>query len=329
MEIWVKSIPFDKELITFCLERGISTFWVEDDVVERVRKLGRLRVVSEKGDLVPGRDFDVVEIEKREDLEALYEVPPDRIVYLEVTRADVIPVENLVAYGKRVFVPVASEKDALTFAGVLEKGVSGLVIAPPSLEEAGKILGVLSVEGKRVELTEADITEIEVLGVGDRVCVDTCSILEGATGMLVGNSSRGFFLVSAENVESEYVNPRPFRVNAGAVHMYTLLPDGRTAYLSELESGSPVLVVNQRGEGSTVWVGRVKVERRPMLLVKGMAGGIEISAVLQNAETIRLISPEGKQVSVAELSPGDRVLCHIEGGARHFGVRIEEKIEER
>jgi 3-dehydroquinate synthase II len=38
--------------------------------------------------------------------------------------------------------------------------------------------------------------------------------------MLVGNSSAFTFLVNAETESNPYVAPRPFRINAGAVHAY-------------------------------------------------------------------------------------------------------------
>jgi 3-dehydroquinate synthase II len=78
-------------------------------------------------------------------------------------------------------------------------------------------------------------------------------------------------------------------------------------------------------------VGRSKVEKRPLLLVKARSEGREVSAILQNAETIRLVTPEGKPVSVVELVPGSQVLaCLGEAGVgRHFGMAVEETIQER
>jgi len=49
---------------------------------------------------------------------------------------------------------------------------------------------------------------------------------------------------------------------------------------------------------------------------------------LQNAETIRLVTLEGKAVSVVDLKPGDQVLCHADHAGRHFGIRIKEDIRE-
>lgn len=329
MEFWVKSVPYRKEVVTFALERGISTFWVPDDSVESVKKLGRVTVVSNMGDVKPGADFEVCEIEGGEDLESIYSLPQNRIVYVEARKDQVIPLENLVAYGKRVFVPVRDEDDLRLFSGILEKGVKGIVFDVGNPKELSLLLTGFDQCKIALPLRTAIITGVQVLGLGDRVCVDTCTLLTGAAGMLVGNSSKGFFLVSAENVPSEYVNERPFRVNAGAVHMYTLLPSGRTRYLSELEAGSKVLIIQNEGHGEIAWVGRSKIEKRPLLLIKGEVEGNEVSAILQNAETIRLVSPEGEQVSVAEIKEGMKVLCYVDDGGRHFGVKVDETITEK
>jgi len=54
-----------------------------------------------------------------------------------------------------------------------------------------------------------------------------------------------------------------------------------------------------------------------------------MTTIVQNAETIRLTDPEGKAVSVVNLSPGDKILVAMEEGARHFGMKIEETITEK
>jgi 3-dehydroquinate synthase II len=76
-------------------------------------------------------------------------------------------------------------------------------------------------------------------------------------------------------------------------------------------------------------VGRVKIEKRPLMLIKAISDGEEGTVILQNAETIKLVNPEGKHVSVANLKEGDEVLVWIGEKARHFGVGIDEFIIER
>ena len=149
--------------------------------------------------------------------------------------------------------------------------------------------------------------------------------------MLVGNSSAFTFLVHAETEHNDYVAARPFRVNAGGVHAYVMLPDDRTRYLEELSAGDEMLIVEADGSSSLAVVGRVKVEVRPMLYVEaetvdGKASG---ATFLQNAETIRLVRPDGSPVSVVELKSGDEVLCHTDQAGRHFGMRISEGIQEQ
>jgi hypothetical protein len=70
-------------------------------------------------------------------------------------------------------------------------------------------------------------------------------------------------------MESQYINSRPFRVNAGAVHAYVQAPSGKTAYLSELKSGAEVLVADAAGRAKTAVVGRCKIETRPMVSTAG------------------------------------------------------------
>ena len=164
------------------------------------------------------------------------------------------------------------------------------------------------------------------------MCCDTIAMLRRGQGMLVGNSSDFTFLVHAETEHNEYVAARPFRINAGAVHAYTRLPHDKTCYLEELKAGREVQIVDQDGKTMITTVGRVKIEVRPMLLVKAKVqtpeGEKQGAVFLQNAETIRLTAPGGRPVSVVTLKPGDKILCRIDEAGRHFGMRIKEEIAE-
>lgn len=66
-----------------------------------------------------------------------------------------------------------------------------------------------------------------------------------------------------------------------------------------------------------------------MMLIEAEAEGMPISLVMQNAETIRLVDPQGKAVSITDLKPGDKVLGHIEKAGRHFGIKVDETLIER
>ncbi|GAY33762.1 hypothetical protein CUMW_284390, partial [Citrus unshiu] len=153
----------------------------------------------------------------------------------------------------------------------------------------------------------------------------------------VGSFARGLFLVHSECLESNYIASRPFRVNAGPVHAYVLVPGGKTCYLSELKSGKEVIVVDQKGRQRTAVVGRVKIESRPLILVEAKTNSGDqtlYGIILQNAETVALVSPckgtgeQEKAIPVTSLKVGDEVLLRVQGAARHTGIEIQEFIVE-
>ena len=181
----------------------------------------------------------------------------------------------------------------------------------------------------KYELTEATITNVKPLGSGDRVCIDTTDMMKPGEGMLIGSYSKSLFLVHSESLESEYVASRPFRVNAGPVQAYVMVPGNKTRYLSELKAGDEVLIVNTEGETRTAYVGRSKIERRPLILVEAEYNGKIIRTLLQNAETIRIVDNNNNPISVAELKVGDKVKVYVESSARHFGIAIDETIIEQ
>jgi 3-dehydroquinate synthase II len=117
-------------------------------------------------------------------------------------------------------------------------------------------------------------------------------------------------------------------VNAGPVHAY-IYENGRTRYLSELKAGDDVMIVSCDGETRQAVIGRVKIERRPLVLVEAEVEGATIKTLLQNAETIKLVAQGGKPVAVTALKPGDVVLVHYEQAGRHFGISVEETLIER
>ncbi|MFN4319673.1 MAG: 3-dehydroquinate synthase II [Aquificaceae bacterium] len=330
-DFWYWAQDYDKKLITAALESGARVIWLSDfSKVQEVKSLGRVLIASKDGgDLVEGKDYVYVLIKGKEDEEKAAKFPPHTKVIVETTDWTIIPLENLIAQREELYAVVKDEEEARLAIKVLEKGVKGVVLKTKDVNTIKRVGKVLEEEEERLPLVVVKITRILPLGLGDRVCVDTTSMLHRGEGMLVGNSSGGMFLVHAETEENPYVASRPFRVNAGAVHMYIRVPGNKTKYLCELSAGDPVMVYDYQGRGRLVYVGRAKVERRPMLLVEGRYENKKVSAVLQNAETIRLTKPDGTPISVAELKEGDEVLGYIEEVGRHFGIKVEETITEK
>ncbi len=328
-EVWVKADPWNKELVTTALEGGADAVIVGEAEIEKVKKLGRIPVVCAGGDIKPDTDFVIFPVRTTTDLEKVVELAKTKKVIVETTDWHVIPLENLVAQAPNVMVRVRDAQEARVALSVLEIGVAGVVADTDNIAELKEILKVARGATVSVSLTPAVISRILPVGMGDRVCVDTCSEIETGAGLLVGNTSSCMFLVHAENIENPYVAPRPFRVNAGAVHAYIMLPGGKTGYLSEMKSGDEVLVVNFEGKATEAVVGRVKIEKRPLLLIEVESGGEKFSHIVQNAETIRFVREDGSAVSVVELEKGDKILVYREEGGRHFGIKIEETITEK
>ena len=255
--------------------------------------------------------------------------------YLIVVGVDwkVIPLENMIAElldnKVDIIAGVKNAEEARTALETLEHGSDGVLLDTDDASTIKRTADVTLGSGmENISLKAAKITKVIPVGMGDRVCVDTCSLLVKGEGMLVGSQSNGLFLVHAESEESPYVAARPFRVNAGAVHAY-VLTGNKTRYLSELSSGEEVMVVNEQGKPSKAVIGRVKIERRPLMLVEAEVDGNKLKTILQNAETIKLVKKDGNPISITELKEGEEVLVHYEDAARHFGIRIDETIVER
>ena len=327
--VWVKAIPWQKELVTEALENGADGVVVEEGRCGDVKELGIITTIAPDGDLKLGEDVLEVTIESKEDEQRAVQLAKGKTVIVKATDWTIIPLENILAEAGSVFAEVTSTADAETAAGILEVGVAGVVLDTRDPAEVRRTVQRLKTANESVELQPATITSVEPLGMGDRVCVDTCSNMVVGEGMLVGSSSAAMFLVHSESVENPYVAPRPFRVNAGPVHAYIRVAAGKTRYLSELSAGDAVVVTAADGSTRPAVVGRVKVERRPLALVRAEAGGDSFSTILQTAETIRLVTPEGQPVSVVALKSGDEVLVALEKAGRHFGMKIEETIDEK
>ena len=273
------------------------------------------------------------------------------VQWIIITTGDwqMIPLENIVASaqssGTKIVARIDNVQSIRGASFALETGVDALLM-PPNKPEiwaeaqaiAAERLAVKSFgeESAFDEAHEAPIVEVEVIavedgGTGDRVCVDLTSNLEIGEGLLVGSSANALALIHGETLESEFVPSRPFRINAGAVHAYVLLADMSTKYLCELEAGDQVAICNSEGEYSDAIVGRLKIETRPFLLIRfrHSESGIIGQTFLQQAETVRIVGPNGKCHSVTSINNGDTLLARMGTTARHIGQNVLSAVEER
>ena len=328
-EIWVRAdIPASKEerkeILISAIESGITNVIVRPED-EDFESLGNINLIN------LGEDVRLIEIVSPEDQdEAMGMAGKCSVMIISSDDWTIIPLENLIAKfagtGTRVFSVASDPESARLNFKTLEKGVDGVVISVSDPSEIRKFTDLL-MESSDVELSEVEVVSTKNIEMGDRVCVDTVSMMSPGEGMLIGSQSNCLFLVQSESEDSGYVALRPFRVNAGAVHAYIMVPDGKTRYLGELKSGEPIALVRREGETKVSSVGRCKIEVRPLILVEATDGKRKFTTILQNAETVKLVTKDGA-ISVTELKAGDRVLAKIEEGGRHFGMKVEETYTE-
>mmetsp|Transcript_56885 Transcript_56885/g.157423 ORF Transcript_56885/g.157423 Transcript_56885/m.157423 type:complete len:410 (-) Transcript_56885:116-1345(-) len=288
------------------------------------------------------------------------------------------------AAGTRVAVVATSAQQIAGLAGALQLGVDALVIPADAKASPGKgYTGpnpapelwkeALSVKETRHQaaassakgsheavaatatqaMADADqmfsaarVTSVETVGsLGDRVCLDLIQLMREGEGALVGSTAKALCVVLAETAQTGLVPPRPFRVNAGPVHAYVALADGRTKYLSEIDAGDEILVVDAAAAlaGQTlpcrrIAVGRCKTEPRPVLCVRFSDGERSGQLLLQQAETVRILAQPGggdapatawAPRAVTALEAGDALLVRWADQGTHVGRRIAATVAER
>lgn len=265
-------------------------------------------------------------------------------VIMNATDWKSIPAENLVAAFQgsytKLMATAATAEAAVIALQALQGGVSGVLLQTEDALQVKELAAWLQADRQQgmtiLQYDVATVTNLCQAGMGHRVAVDLCESMVPGEGLLVGSFARGLFLVHSECEDSNYINSRPFRVNAGAVHAYTSGVEGRTAYLSELSSGAIVQVADAAGRTRTAVVGRCKVETRPLLLVEAtLQDGTLVSTLLQNAETVRLTGPsttnekgwQATPVSMLQEGISQVFVCRGDA-ARHTGIAITETIME-
>tara|TARA_B100000902_G_C27223073_1_gene870706 strand:+ start:252 stop:1268 length:1017 start_codon:yes stop_codon:yes gene_type:complete len=258
-------------------------------------------------------------------------------ILIECSDWKMIPCENLIAAaqnsGTKIAAIVEKEVDLQAIAFALEIGVDALVIKP-DLVDLATITKIQKLElqdnikipslSLSLNLNTAKINEISPQGIGDRVCIDTTSFLKEGEGLLCGSFAKSLSLIHAETINSEFVPTRPFRINAGSLHSYTIMGDQKTKYLSELKSGDEILIVDRNGASRIVNIGRIKLERRPLIRIKWITKeNTEGEIILQQAETVRLIKSNLKPISITKIKINDEILIYNSSETRHIGIPIQ------
>ena len=266
------------------------------------------------------------------------------VSWIMITANDwkMIPLENIIATAQNTPTKIAAKMDSIEqlmgAAYALGSGVDALIISDlneslniaNSIKNDKKLSDEILINSNNISIKEVELIEIVPVGNADRVCIDLVNMMNVGDGIFVGSSSKSMLLMHSETIESEFVPTRPFRINAGAVHAYTLLEDGSTKYLCELKAGERILVSNAKGESYPSTIGRLKIEPRPMLMLKWRdENNNENQSFVQQAETVRVMNNLGEAKSVTKLLKGEHLLARIESGGRHIGKEIRTNVEER
>lgn len=224
---------------------------------------------------------------------------------------------------------VTNASDAEIAFGVMEHGSDGIMIETNVLGEVVMLQKVINkFNAQNISIVPGKVKEIQHIGMGHRACIDTTSLLKPNEGMIVGSLSQGGILVSSETHFLPYMNLRPFRVNAGAVHSYVWCPNNTTEYMTDLKSGSKVLAVDNTGTTREVSVGRIKTEVRPLLKITVEVNDIEISTIVQDDWHIRVLGVNGEPYNASSLTPGTILATYVCDPGRHVGIKIDESILE-
>lgn len=222
--------------------------------------------------------------------------------------------------------------DAIVSYGVMEYGAEGVIFSPRDHGVMSEFLARMSQAQSYANLNiqVGTVIDSRPVGMGYRACIDAATLFEPDEGMLVGSTSQGGVLCCPEVYFLPYMELRPFRVNAGAVHSYVFNTDNRTDYMSELKAGSPIMIVNSKGRVRRVAVGRMKIEQRPLRLIEVEFPGKErVNVLMQDDWHVRIFSDAAKPLNISELKPGDKVLGYVTEPGRHVGIKINESIIEK
>ncbi len=230
-----------------------------------------------------------------------------------------IPLENLIACSRgtqtRIAAAIDREIEISGAAFALGGGVDAILIPGGMVDVAIKFLGDRWTkedppENTEINPTEARILSMESAGVGERVCIDLTRRINEGQGAATGSISGKLCLIHGETISSEYVPNRPFRINAGAIHSY-------------------IAILSSPGYIETAVVGRLKIEMRPLLVVRFEISGEEGQTVVQQAETVRFVSPTGTAVSVTDAKAGDKITVFTDDRVRHIGIALDGGMVEK
>jgi 3-amino-4-hydroxybenzoic acid synthase len=318
------------------LDDSYSVLTADEDLLQRARRNGRkggcfVDVANLETDFprcqqVAKRGYDFTVIDIHDATYIPYELLLAETEHLPTRILRPVPIVGLEGTVDRIH-------QALNAFGTMEAGIDVLFrcrdvkeLKQFDDEIEQRMLG-------KMDLVEAEVVEVEHTGLGHRVCIDTTTLMTPEEGMIIGSTGWGGIFVCSETHYLPHMNLREFRVNAGGVHSYVWGPENVAVYLSELRAGSRLLAVDIHGNSRMVTVGRVKIERRPLLLIKSRVKhdgeDVFINTFLQNDWHVRIMGADGKVRNSTLVKPGEKLFAYIDTPGRHTGIKVTENIVEK
>ncbi|TGE32238.1 3-dehydroquinate synthase [Desulfosporosinus sp. Sb-LF] len=348
-DIWglINNSAINKIIITMA-QRLEGHYPLKTEFITQVSALEELEGIN-SGEAVLSNDLALLElakergykacayfnIEGREALESAWQDAANYdYILVDFDLPTNIPLELIIARLQKseimVLKCVTSLSDMEIAFGVMEQGSDGVAFASTDIHEILKVSDYLQKNDSwKVELKPLTVAEVRHIGMGMRSCIDTTGLMTKDEGMLIGSTSQGGIFVCSETHFLPYMNLRPFRVNAGAIHSYVWMPNDAAEYLTDLSAGSEVLCVNTKGEVRRLSVGRIKTEVRPLLLIRGEADGKQINVIVQDDWHIRIMGADGQPKNASMIKPGDQLLAYVSDPGRHVGIKVNETILEK
>ncbi|KAF5191509.1 3-dehydroquinate synthase [Thalictrum thalictroides] len=239
--IWTEN----KQVMTTAVERGWNTFLFTSQNKQLANDWSSMAMICplfiENGGIFDNENRRIAgfrEISSPEQLSQFQSVDEEaENAVIDLLDWQVIPAENIVAAfqetQKTVFAISETPSEAQTFFEALELGLGGVVLKVEDVDavlEMKEYIDRRNEMGNLLSLTKATITRVQTVGMGDRVCVDLCSLMKPGEGLLVGSFARGLYLVHSECLESNYIASRPFRVNAEVGNVPYMVGNGARVF---------------------------------------------------------------------------------------------------
>ena len=194
-------------------QEGINSIYADPKVVGKFKDGFNIIYPSDSADSVVCKDLaGIKKVKKDGKLAGFYikvtsKKDEDTILQAANNGADfvivdaetwkIIPLENIIARlrktNTKVYTMADTASEVRTMFSVLQLGVDGVILHTSSTSTIKK--SMLYMGTREFPLKLAKVVEIKDVGVGERVCVDTASILNRGEGMLIGSRSNFMFLI--------------------------------------------------------------------------------------------------------------------------------------